>query len=351
MKARANLSALRPEFALDTFCVGLIFLQLFHERGEPVFVSDVEATNHLSGHVQPLIPVKAFRGVRNRFHNVFKQLLAEDPNERSSIQEILNNQIFSKSNRSILAEINHSLEEISSSLSSFSEEALARIAGVRVNTTDGLLALTDLKTKLRDCGNRLDAVSGSDADLRRTLLAETAELARSLMALSGMQAEQSNATLARVDELEKVIREQILSLREDQQQGLERARAELVEHLSSIEDKVDELQAQMNEFDLKFVALSDDIVLQIRQGDEAAKRAAKQVLESFKTALQQSLGETAAVSDEAMKAALISQREELFRTLSELHRTSQNEQVLKHLFCQVCCTDPNLIPPLFFLHM
>jgi len=34
MRAMANLGALRPDFAMDIFCVGLILLQLLHEHGQ-----------------------------------------------------------------------------------------------------------------------------------------------------------------------------------------------------------------------------------------------------------------------------------------------------------------------------
>jgi len=45
MRAMASLGALRPDFAMDIFCVGLILLELLHEHGLAVFATNEEATS------------------------------------------------------------------------------------------------------------------------------------------------------------------------------------------------------------------------------------------------------------------------------------------------------------------
>ena len=251
MKARANLGALRPDFAMDTFCVGLILLQLLHEHGLAVFATNEEATDHLSGRAQPVIPDKAFGGVKDRYHKLLKLVLAEAPEGRPSVQKILDDDIFSKSNRTLLnqikgelVEINTAVKALSGSLSSFRQEALEGIASVRTSTTEGVLALADLKAELREGGQRLEAMgSASAAEMRQALLDGTSALARSLKSFSGAQAEQAveqTFVLARLEKLQAEIQAQVATLRDDQREDLMSARQELLGLLRAVEGKVDD---------------------------------------------------------------------------------------------------------------
>ena len=278
MKARTNLGALRPDFSMDTFCVGLILLQLLHDHGIPVFATEEEAIDHLSGRVRPLIPDKAFGGVKERYHKLLKQVLAEAPEQRPSVQKVLDDDIFSKSNRTLLKEIKGNMEDInaavkalSGSLSSFRKEALEGIAAIRTNSAEGALALADLKCELRAGGQRLEALSSAGAaELRRALLVETAALAWSLKSLSGAQAEQAaeqTHALARVEKLQAEIQTHVSTLRDDQREDLMTARKELVELFRVVEGKVDEgfksikidLAALKGYVNKGFQALSKDI--------------------------------------------------------------------------------------------
>jgi len=116
----------------------------------------------LSGRVLPLIPEKAFGGVKDRYHKLLRLLLAEAPEARLSVQKVLDDPIFSESNRTLLDEISGNLEDIntvlralSGALSSFREEALAGIDGVRTNTAEGEPWLTSRPSCGRaDSGSR-----------------------------------------------------------------------------------------------------------------------------------------------------------------------------------------------------
>ena len=198
---------------------------------------------------------------------------------------------------------------------------------------------------------QLEKAALTNIEVVKGVKAELGLLANRLEALPLESLESLESLCGAVDDIKSGLEKNAKNAKNDQQ-VLRAVLSEAVSAVQVMSSKVDALQAQVSELGIQLAKQSEDIVLQIRQGNEATKQAVTHAQSCFEMVLKEALSNAAAGSEEALKEALQVQREQLLRALGDLQLGNKEEarriyvdEFIIHFnfICRLCCPSPRIV--------
>jgi len=189
---------------------------------------------------------------------------------------------------------------------------------VREEMQEGMVKLHEaLKASDQELARKLDKASLTNMEVVKGIKSELGKLG---LCLEALPLESLESLCGAVDEMKKDL-ERSAKAAKDDQSALRAVLSDAVSAVQVMSLKVDALQAQVSQLSLKLDKSAEEMVRLIRDGDEAAKRAATQAQDCFEAAL-----EALKTSESgALQAALRGQRAELLKALGDLHTANKDE--------------------------
>jgi len=242
-----------------------------------------------------------------------------------------------------MQELKQMISELKDSVDSGFGDMARRLIDLDCKTSDGLASVRDALessnesvregvNELRQALNaseqklvkQLDKATLTNIEVVKGVKAELGLLSNRLEALPLESLEALESLCGAVDDIKSGLEKDAKAAKNDQE-ALRAVLSEAVSAVQVMSSKVDALQAQVSELSIQLAKQSEDIILQIRRGDEATKQALTQAQSCFEAVLTQALGNAAAGSEEALRAALHVQREQLLQALAELQLGNKEE--------------------------